>query len=260
MVGRCGPHRSGAVHWDAGCRRDARTPRVLSRGRGEECRHNAASLFAGSSVPGFPTVVVNRLTPLCPRICGSATRRMIRSCPFSRSLPGIDRHRGSGARASCGLVAATISSVWPVGVVDHGLGYPMLERNELAHNTQRCISVRLLGSGSCLLVAPVCEGASDDAGRSVQYRLGRASEPIGPNAIGPPPEPRRRPVSCLDQTQVHVRPLLVRPEPVTVTCTSPAAWAGAMAVVCVDESIVKVVAGAADPYGQRTGAPGAGKS
>ncbi|WP_063050701.1 hypothetical protein [Nocardia arthritidis] len=67
-------------------------------------------------------------------------------------------------------------------------------------------------------------------------------------------------MSCLDQTQVHVRPLLVRPEPVTVTCTSPAAWAGAMAVVCVDESIVKVVAGAADPYGQRTGAPGAGKS
>jgi hypothetical protein len=41
-------------------------------------------------------------------------------------------------------------------------------------------------------------------------------------------------VSCLDHTQVYVRPLLVPPEPVTVTCTSPAAWAGAMAVVCVD--------------------------
>jgi hypothetical protein len=60
-------------------------------------------------------------------------------------------------------------------------------------------------------------------------------------------------VSCLDQTQVYVRPLLVPPEPVTVTCTSPAAWAGAMAVVCVDESIPEGRRGAAAPYGQRTG-------
>jgi hypothetical protein len=51
VVRRCGPRRSGAVHWIAGCRRDARTPCSVARGRGEECRHNAASQFAGSSVP-----------------------------------------------------------------------------------------------------------------------------------------------------------------------------------------------------------------
>jgi hypothetical protein len=168
-----------------------RGPRVLWPEGGE--RNVGITLPPSLLVPpcrGCPTVVVNRLTPLCPRICGSAMRRMIRSCPFSRLLPGIDQYCGSGVNASCGPAAATISSLWPAGG-----GRPWLRLTEAQTKYARAQHLLL---NRCLCPRrrtvsarrrPVCPGASDDAGRSVQYRHERVPEPIGPNTIGPPPEP-----------------------------------------------------------------------